>query len=154
MLRREDDQAMTGDLRHAADVLGDRWLLLLIGALAAGPRRFGELSGDLTGVAPNVLSERLRRAQRAGLITGRAYQQRPRRVAYDLTSAGRDAARVLPAMAAWSTRRRNGESARHPTCGTALELRWWCPECDETVEADAAIAGRSAAPIDDGLVWV
>lgn len=159
------------DLRHATDVLGDRWLLLLIGALAGGPRRFGELSDDLRGVAPNVLTERLRRAQRAGLITGRAYQHRPRRLAYDLTSAGRDAARVLPALAAWSTRRRNGEPARHPACGTAMELRWWCPECDATEESHDGGLGRSNGPDvsplssptaanddrrgdQDGVVWV
>ena len=52
------------DLRRAVDLVGDRWTLLLVAALAAGPRRFAELSADLRGVAPNVLTDRLRRAER------------------------------------------------------------------------------------------
>lgn len=159
--RRRSDPGAIDDLRQATDVLGDRWLLLLIGALAGGPRRFGDLSDDLAGVAPNVLTDRLRRAQRAGLITGRAYQQRPRRLSYDLTAAGRDAARFLPALSAWAARRRGATSANHSACGTTMELRWWCPECDvamtpatdEATPPDAAAASTTPAG-DERIVWV
>ena len=154
------DRGDVDDLRHATDVLGDRWLLLLLGALAGGPRRFGDLSDELSGVAPNVLTDRLRRAQRAGLITGRPYQQRPRRLAYDLTSAGRDAARFLPAMAAWSAQRRGATPASHSACGTTMQMRWWCPECNEPATPDidgstAANSPTSPTPSGDGrIVWV
>lgn len=117
------------DLRAAVDVVGDRWVLLLVNALAGGPRRFGDLSRDLHGVAPNVLTDRLRRVERAGLITGTAYQHRPRRLVYALTSAGEELATILPALASWSARRAGSPVPRHSRCGAPLEMRWWCPEC-------------------------
>ena len=85
------DTRHDADLRRAVDLVGDRWTLLLVAALAAGPRRFAELSADLRGVAPNVLTDRLRRAERAGLLTAAAYQHRPRRHVYELTPGRRRA---------------------------------------------------------------
>ena len=98
---------MDGDeLRRAVDLVGDRWTLLLVNALAGGPRRFGDLSRDVRGVAPNVLTDRLRRAERAGLISGTAYQHRPRRLVYELTPVGDELAAILPALGAWSAKPR------------------------------------------------
>ena len=136
------DTRHDADLRRAVDLVGDRWTLLLVAALAAGPRRFAELSADLRGVAPNVLTDRLRRAERAGLLTAAAYQHRPRRHVYELTPAGDELATILPALGAWSARRSGSPSARHHTCGTPLELRWWCPEC------------ATAADPGDADIWV
>ena len=128
------------DLRRAVDLVGDRWLLLLVAALAGGPRRFAELSGVLRGVAPNVLTDRLRRAERAGLLTAAPYQHRPRRHVYELTAAGDELAAILPALCAWSARRGGSPLPRHARCGTPLELRWWCPECAVPAEpADADV---------------
>ena len=140
----EGATAASDDLRTAAELVGDRWVLLLVAALADGPRRFGDLARDVRGVAPNVLTDRLRRAERAGLVIGTAYQHRPRRVVYDLTAPGREMATILPALAAWSARRRGAAPPRHARCGTPLELAWWCPEC--------ATAVGSAPPPPD--VWV
>ena len=126
------------DLRRAVDLIGDRWLLLLVAALAAGPRRFADLSAELRGVAPNVLTDRLRRAERAGLLTAAPYQHRPRRHVYELTAAGDELAAILPALGAWSARAGGSPLPRHGRCGTPLELRWWCPEC--AAPADAAEA--------------
>jgi DNA-binding HxlR family transcriptional regulator len=143
------------DLRAAVDVVGDRWVLLLVAALADGPRRFGDLAREVRGVAPNVLTDRLRRAERAGLIVATAYQHRPRRVVYDLTAAGREVATILPAFSAWSARRRGATPPRHPTCGTPLELRWWCPECAIAIApANVAGDGRPTDVSTDDLVWV
>jgi DNA-binding HxlR family transcriptional regulator len=126
------------DLRAAVDILGDRWVLLLVGALADGPRRFGDLAQDVRNVAPNVLTDRLRRAERAGLLFGTAYQHRPRRLVYELTAAGHEVASILPALSAWSARRRGQAPPRHAACGTPLEMRWWCPECGVTDDIDHA----------------
>ena len=51
---------MSANLAHALDVLGDRWTLRVVDALLDGPRRFGELAGNVDGIAPNVLTARLR----------------------------------------------------------------------------------------------
>jgi DNA-binding HxlR family transcriptional regulator len=91
-------------MREAAELAGDRWVLLLTAALAEGPRRFGDLAADVEGIAPNVLTDRLRRMETRGLVTAAAYQQRPPRYVYDLSESGRELADLLPALAAWGAR--------------------------------------------------
>lgn len=141
-------------LQEAAEIAGDRWILLALGALSDGPRRFGDLVDDLGGIAPNILIDRLRRMERHGLLAATLYSQRPRRFVYDLTESGRELAGLLPALTTWVARRSGGQTHRHAACGTALEVRLWCPTCGSTVE-DAAVS-RPAAH-DDGdqhLRWL
>jgi DNA-binding HxlR family transcriptional regulator len=123
-------------LREAAEVAGDRWMLLSLAALSNGPRRFGDLLAELGGIAPNVLIDRLRRMERHGLMASTPYSQRPRRYVYDLTEAGRELAAILPVLAAWAQRRAGGEPPRHDACGSALELRAWCPTCSVALEPE------------------
>jgi DNA-binding HxlR family transcriptional regulator len=58
-------------LESALATVGDRWTLLVIAALLDGPKRFGELQTDLPGIAPNVLSQRLRALERDALVVAR-----------------------------------------------------------------------------------
>lgn len=129
-------------LAAALDRIGDRWSLLLIDALLDGPRRFGELGESLPGIAPNILTERLRRLEGVHILTATPYQSRPVRWSYALTAEGRDLASVLRLLADWGARTdATAEGAadaveplRHELCGTALETRWWCPTCAVTVD--------------------
>ena len=82
-------------LEAALDRVGDRWSLLVVEAMLDGPRRFGELTETLSGIAPNILTDRLRRLERAGIVRSTPYQERPTRLAYDLTADGRDLASAL-----------------------------------------------------------
>jgi DNA-binding HxlR family transcriptional regulator len=126
-------------LEAALDRVGDRWSLLVVEAMLDGPRRFGELAETLSGIAPNILTDRLRRLERAGIVRSRPYQERPTRLAYDLTADGRDLASALRLLADWGTRgRADAEPLRHVTCGTALEARWYCPTCATAVDATEA----------------
>lgn len=123
-------------LRTAVERVGDRWVLLLVDALLPGPRRFGDLTDQL-GVAPNILSRRLRDLEADGLVVSAAYSDRPVRLQYELTEPGRELAGALTALAAWGARREGrGPTAFHGACGTALESRPWCPTCDRPVEPD------------------
>src|SRR4051795_1314478 len=79
-------------LAAALDSVGDRWTLLLVEALLDGPRRFGDLQEALHGIAPNVLSQRLRRLEGEGLLIADAYSERPPRYVYELTAARPDPA--------------------------------------------------------------
>ena len=121
-------------LVEACEVAGDRWVLLTLAALSGGARRFGDLIGDLAGIAPNVLTERLRRMERHGIVSANLYSERPRRYVYDLTESGRELAGVLPALAAWAGGRSGGEPLRHDVCGSPLSTRVWCETCDRVVE--------------------
>ncbi|NYN30494.1 winged helix-turn-helix transcriptional regulator, partial [Salmonella enterica] len=84
--------------------VGDRWSLLLIEALLDGPRRFGELSEAVEGIAPNILSERLKRLEGERVIRATPYSERPPRFSYALTDEGQDLAGVLRLLADWGAR--------------------------------------------------
>lgn len=130
-------------LEAALDRVGDRWSLLVVEAMLDGPRRFGELAETLSGIAPNILTDRLRRLERTGIVRSSPYQERPTRLAYDLTADGRDLASALRLLADWGTRgHADAEPLRHLTCGTALEARWYCPTCATAVDAAEAPGDR------------
>lgn len=126
-------------LDAALSRVGDRWALLVVDALLAGPRRFGELATALPGIAPNVLSARLKHLEREGAVVARPYSRRPPRSAYELTAAGAELAGALRLLAQWGARSGSGsEPRRHPPCGTALDARWYCPTCARSVDDDEA----------------
>lgn len=141
------EPAPASSLELALDRVGDRWSLLLVEALLDGSRRFNELGGALPGIAPNILSDRLRRLEREAIVHATPYSKRPPRMEYSLTAEGRDLASALRLLADWGARhvgREGGhEPLRHATCGTALEARWYCPTCTTVVEDRDAPETRS-----------
>ena len=121
-------------LAAALDRVGDRWSLLLVGSLLGGSRRFNELGEAVPGIAPNILSDRLRRLERSGIVVATPYSRRPVRMEYALTVDGRELAGALRLLADWGAQRGGtGEPLRHEVCGTPLEARWHCPTCDRPV---------------------
>lgn len=130
-------------LAAALERVGDRWSLLLIEALLGGPRRFGELSTDIAGIAPNILSERLKRLEGERIIRATPYSERPPRFVYQLTEEGANLAGALHLLADWGGRGApESEPTRHATCGTPVEARLWCPTCDRTIDDAEAHAVR------------
>ncbi len=128
-------------LADALDRVGDRWTLLIVASLLAGERRFNELQDELDGIAPNVLSARLKQLAEQALIVSRPYSERPPRFVYELTESGRELAGALRLLADWGARSAGaGEPLRHTACGTTLDARWWCANCDTIVD-DAAEEG-------------
>ena len=127
-------------LESALDRVGDRWSLLVVDALLDGPRRFGELRDALPGIAPNILTDRLRRLERERILVSTPYSSRPLRMEYALTGDGRDLASALRLLADWGSKRTGGDPLRHSRCGTPVEARWFCPTCAVAV-ADAEISG-------------
>lgn len=124
-------------LGEAVARVGDRWTLLVVNALLAGPGRFNDLLGGLPGLAPNILSQRLRHLEREGLVVATPYSRRPPRFVYELTASGRELAGALRLLAQWGAGRgADADALRHRTCGTALEARWWCPTCAVVVDDD------------------
>jgi DNA-binding HxlR family transcriptional regulator len=85
----------------ALDVVGDRWTLLVIRDLFAGKHRFSEFLTSPEHIPTNILAERLKRLERAGLVASAPYTEHPPRYEYHLTSRGRDLAPVVDAMAIW-----------------------------------------------------
>jgi DNA-binding HxlR family transcriptional regulator len=83
------------------DVIGDRWTLLVVRDLLAGKKRFGEFVASPERIPTNILTERLRRLETAGLIETRRYSERPPRAEYVLTPRGLELGPVLDAVASW-----------------------------------------------------
>ncbi|MHB8681936.1 MAG: winged helix-turn-helix transcriptional regulator [Acidimicrobiales bacterium] len=131
---------MASGLDRAMARVGDRWTLLVVESLLRGPRRFSDLQQDIPGVAPNVLSARLRRLEREGLVVAAPYSQRPPRLEYRVTAAGRELAGALLLLTRWGSHEGggDGEGPVHGVCGTALEPRWYCPTCARLAEEDEA----------------
>jgi DNA-binding HxlR family transcriptional regulator len=134
--------AAASPLADALSRVGDRWTLLVVAALLDGPLRFNELQAQLEGIAPNVLSARLKGLTEQALVVTQAYSERPPRFVYELSESGRELAGALRLLADWGARTGGGEPYRHEVCGTALEARWWCPSCEQVVDD----------PADDGEV--
>lgn len=88
-------------LARALDVVGDRWTLLIIRELFARDCRYSDLRDALPGIATNLLADRLRQLQEAGVIE--AYEAPPpvRATVYRLTSRGRELRPVLRALVTW-----------------------------------------------------
>ena len=127
--------AANSPLAAALERVGDRWSLLLIEALLEGPRRFGELSEAVAGIAPNILADRLRRLEGERIVRATPYSERPPRFTYALTDEGHELAGVLRLLADWGSRgSASAEPMRHALCGTPVEARLWCPTCARSLE--------------------
>ena len=87
--------------RELLAMVGDKWALLLLPQLAAGPKRNGELIRALEGVSQKMLTQTLRDMERNGLVSRRDFQQVPPRVEYELTPLGRSLGQVVAALDRW-----------------------------------------------------
>ena len=120
-------------ISEAASIIGDRWSPAVLAALLDGPLRYGELMERLDGIAPNILSARLKKLERDGVIVSSPYSDRPARFEYRLTESGAELSDLLRLLAAWGARRLPADSApTHFVCGTPLQVAWWCPTCATT----------------------
>lgn len=91
-------------IARSLDVVGEWWTLLILrDAILYGPARFDALQAHL-GISPNVLSTRLSRLEREGLLTRRQYSDRPPRDEYVATDKAEELLPVLVSLAAWGRR--------------------------------------------------
>jgi DNA-binding HxlR family transcriptional regulator len=120
-------------ISEAASIIGDRWSPAVIAALLDGPLRYGELMDRLAGIAPNILSARLKKLEADGLVVSALYSERPARFEYRLTESGTELSDLLKLLAAWGARRLSSHPGpAHAVCGTPLQVAWWCPTCATT----------------------
>lgn len=88
--------------RVVLDRIGDKWTVLVIGALEDGSLRFTELRARIGGVAPKVLTQTLRAMERDGLLTRTVHAQVPPRVDYELTPLGASLTTPIQALTDWA----------------------------------------------------
>ena len=105
----------------ALDLLGDKWTLLLVRDLFSGPKRYGDFAGAMEGIPTNLLADRLKRLEAAGLVTRRAYQDNPPRHTYALTPAGAALRPVLQALVNWGRLHLPGTMVRAEVSGNPAD---------------------------------
>jgi DNA-binding HxlR family transcriptional regulator len=105
---------------RALDLVGDKWTLLIVRDLAAGPRRFVELQRVLPGISTEQLRSRLNRMVADGMLTRKRYREVPPRVDYELTPRARDLMPILGELARWG-----------------YEWAWGPPRASEAVDVGA-----------------
>jgi DNA-binding HxlR family transcriptional regulator len=133
---------------NTLDVIGERWTLLVLRETFLGVRRFEQLQRN-TGVARNILSDRLSTLVLQGVLRRELYQERPERYEYRLTEKGLDLYPVLITLMDWGAKHLGGEAMRmtHKTCGATEMPHLACPECGEPVRARDVRAVREEAPL-------
>ncbi|GAA4874855.1 winged helix-turn-helix transcriptional regulator [Actinomycetospora straminea] len=137
----------------ALDVVGDRWTLLLVRELLAGPRRYGELTRDLPGIATNLLAGRLRDLEAAGLVAPVAGAGDGRTRTYRLTAAGEELRPVVEALARFGLARLPDDAD-----GLAFRPQWLVLALEvllvpEALDADLVVRFDVRAP-DTPPVWL
>src|SRR5438270_13466136 len=100
-------------VREVLNLVGDKWSLLLIQHLSAGPRRFSDLKRMVEGISQRMLTLTLRHLERDGLVSRTVYPTVPPRVDYELTPLGRTLREPVGALASWAGKNREKmQSAR------------------------------------------
>ena len=129
-------------------VVGERWTLLVLREAFLGVRRFEQLQRH-TGMARNILSDRLQTLVLHGVLRRERYQERPERHEYRLTEKGLDLYPVLLAVMDWGARHAGGRAMTltHKGCGATVMPQLACPACGDHVGARDMHAVRDEAPL-------
>jgi DNA-binding HxlR family transcriptional regulator len=140
-MRWEELEQQPCSLARTLSVVGDRWTLLVLREGFLGIRRFDEFEKRL-GITRHVLADRLKKLVEAGVLDKVAYQQRPLREEYRLTSKGLDLYPAIMALVNWGDRHMSdveGAPIRHThrTCGQPMHGVLVCSECGEPLEPRA-----------------
>lgn len=123
---------------RAEDILGDRWLSLIVACFFYGVKRYADIE-NLTGIAPNILASRLNLLLANELIEKRLYQSKPDRFEYRLTAKGKALFPLIVAMSWWGdhwVRPAYQASAKwvHGPCQQTLTPVLLCPVCQQRIE--------------------
>ncbi|WP_233358871.1 winged helix-turn-helix transcriptional regulator [Thermomonospora amylolytica] len=103
-LQSEGDFLADCPARLAVDLFASTWMPVVVYALREGPKRPGQLQAAIGGISQKVLTQTLRRMERAGLVSRHRYAEAPPRVEYELTEPGRDLLVPIYALGEWAHR--------------------------------------------------
>jgi DNA-binding HxlR family transcriptional regulator len=125
-------------IERAADVMGDRWRILVMREAFYGVRRYGEMVRNL-GIARNVLAARLKDLVADGLLERRLYRTDPDWYEYVLTASGRDLYGPIVALLRWADvymppAGRQELRLRHRPCGHRTHAKVVCAACGEELD--------------------
>ena len=87
--------------RRFLELVGDKWTLLVLTALAGEPRRTSDLKRKVGGISQKVISTTLRKLEEHGLVSRSVYPEVPPRVEYELTRLGRSLEKAVVVLDRW-----------------------------------------------------
>jgi DNA-binding HxlR family transcriptional regulator len=124
-------------LAAALDVLGERWSLLALREIGYGVHRFARIAG-YTGASRDILADRIRKLDAAGIIERRPYSEHPPRYEYHFTQAGTELFPVTLALSQWGDKWAVGTPflTRRHSCGERLQVDLVCHHCGQPVTRD------------------
>jgi DNA-binding HxlR family transcriptional regulator len=130
---------MACSIARTLDIAGEPWSPLILRDVWVGITRFEEIQRDL-GISRKVLSQRLKWLVEQGVLTQRAYSERPPRREYVLTEKGRELCDVLLTITAWGDRWTAGDAGppvllRHRACGELTHAELRCARCGGPLHA-------------------
>jgi DNA-binding HxlR family transcriptional regulator len=133
-------------LSAALDVLGERWSLLALREIGYGVHRFARIAG-YTGASRDILADRLRKLETAGVIERRQYSEHPPRHEYHLTEAGRELFPVMLALYQWGDKWAVNTPflTRRHSCGQPVQVDLVCHHCGQPVTHDSIRAEPAGA---------
>lgn len=102
----EEAHAECRAMAQVLDRIGDKWSVMVVGALSGGPQRFNALLRTIGGVSHRMLTLTLRGLERDGLVTRTVFPTIPPKVEYELTELGSSLVGPLRALAAWGRKNR------------------------------------------------
>ncbi|PYZ91971.1 transcriptional regulator [Salipaludibacillus keqinensis] len=135
------------NIAQTLNIVGDRWTLLILHDILVGNETFNELKKSLDGISANLLSDRLKHLEEAGLVASSVYSKHPPRYQYTLTDSGRELELVFDALLVWG---RNNldicyKQLVHNECQHEVELQHYCPSCKTNVDR----ADVSPVPVEE-----
>src|SRR6478736_2076036 len=146
-------------IARALDVVGERWALLVVRELVLGPKRFTDLRTGLLGVSTDVLSQRLRQLEQAGVLRQVTLPPPGATRAYELTDRGRELEPVLHALGRWGSREPFPATDREMTVDAFAVALSTVFDSARARDLDATLAlvldsDRLVAEVHDGLLRV
>ena len=133
-------EAQNCSIAGALAIVGERWTLLVLREVLLGRRRFQEIKRN-TGIATNILTDRLQTLVDHGVLERRPYGAQPESYEYVPTHKGRDVVPVLVALMQWGDRHiaQDGPSRVlvHADCGHDADPELFCSHCHEQLGAGA-----------------
>jgi DNA-binding HxlR family transcriptional regulator len=125
-------------IASALEILGERWSLLAVREIGYGVHTFAKIAG-YTGASRDILADRLRKLESAGIIERRPYSEHPPRYEYHLTQAGRELFPVMTALREWGDKWAVETPATRVLhdCGQPLAVERTCRHCGEPVTPDS-----------------
>ena len=133
---RESRYDLPCNIAQTLNIIGDRWTLLVLHEILVGRTTFSDIKKELKGISSNILSDRLKHLEKAGLVVSSLYSEHPPRYEYSLTDSGKELENVFNAIIIWgrSNLDKCYKKIIHSECRHEVELAYYCPHCDKNVD--------------------